>query len=234
MTASSARARAGWLLYAAAQFVVLTTIAMHVYADEHRFFHYFLSELGATRAWSGRPNHAAMVLFSTALAGVGFALVAFAGTWRAIAFQRERARGAGIAAQVLGTFAGAAFVAIACTPVDVALAMHNALVVAAFGLLLGYAIAMTILWASNDAPRLLVAISVLYVLLVVGYAIASAIALQRGIATLRGRELLVVSQKIVVYASMLYVAYVTIASRRQLARAQITAALVPRRGSGPP
>ena len=218
MTASSARARAGWLLYAAIQFVVLTTIAMQVYADEHRFFHYFLSELGATRAWSGRPNHAAMVLFSTALAGLGFALVAFAGTWRAIAFHRERARGAGIAAQLFGTFSGAAFVAIACTPVDVALHVHNTLVVVAFGLLLGYTIALTILWAANDAPRMLLAVSALYVLLVLAYAVASGIAVQRGIATLRGRELLVVSQKVMVYASMLYVAFVTLTIRRRLAR----------------
>jgi hypothetical protein len=54
------------------------------------------------------------------------------------------------------------------------------------------------------------------VLLVVGYIAVSALAVQRGIATRGGRELLVISQKVMVYASMAYVVYVTLAIRRQL------------------
>ncbi len=108
------------MLYAALQFVVLTAIAMVVYGDGYRFSHNFLSELGATTTWSGTPNHAAAVLFGIALAGLGSAFVAFAGAWRAFAFARGRARGAGIASQLFGTASGTAFVAVAVTPVNLA------------------------------------------------------------------------------------------------------------------
>lgn len=216
MTARSARLRAALLLYAAVQFVVLSVIAMQVYGEPYRFFFHFLSELGATHTWSGRPNHVAMVLFSVALASLGLALIAFAGAWRAVAFQRERARAAGIASQWLGTLAGAAFVAVGCTPVDVVLHVHNTLVVVAFGLLLGYVVAMTVLWAYNDAPRAQLVASGLYLVLVLVYFAITFLAVQRGVGTVRGRELLVTSQKVFAGASMLYVAYLTLAVRRQL------------------
>src|SRR5262245_40923343 len=152
MTAASARIRGGVLLYAALQFIVLTTIAMRVYAggtvadqssSGYDFFNNFFSDLGATYSWSGAPNRAASVLFGIALGSLGAAFVAFAGTWRAFAFARGRARAAGIAAQVFGTLSGTAFVVVALAPVNRAINVHNAAVVSAFGLLLGYAACMT-------------------------------------------------------------------------------------------
>jgi hypothetical protein len=220
VTARSARIRAALLLYAALQFVVLTTIAMAVYADGYRFFFNFLSELGATHAWSGRANYPAMLLFTVALVTLGLAFIAFAGTWRAFAFARGRSKPLGVAAHVFGTASGMTFVAVGVTPVDVALNAHNTLVVVAFGLLLGYALMLTVVWSRNGATPLQQTASTTYLVLVLAYFGVVAMAARAGVATPRGRELLVASQKAFAYISMLYVVYITLSTRRQLAGQQ--------------
>lgn len=225
MSPASARLRAGLLLYAAIQFVVLVAIAMVVYAGGNHFDPYargyafttnFLSELGATRSWVGTPNTAAAILFSIALGGIGLAFVAFAGTWRVFAFERGRGRPLGLAAQGFGTLSGASFAAIACTPVNRALDLHNTFVLCAFGLLLGYAAAITVLQWQNGAPRRRLVASVAYLVLVVAYFAVVMVAVRTGVTTAWGYRVLVISQKIIVAASMAFIAYITIAVRRQL------------------
>ncbi|MBA3540826.1 MAG: hypothetical protein H0T79_14535, partial [Deltaproteobacteria bacterium] len=65
-TSSSSHRRAGFLLYAAIQFVVLTGCAMVAYPGgayydpgtrHYDFFHNFLSDLGTTRTFSGATNY---------------------------------------------------------------------------------------------------------------------------------------------------------------------------------
>ncbi len=225
MTPGSARRRAGLLLYAAVQFVVLVAIAMAVYAGGtyfdrqdggYHFAHNFLSDLGATRAWTGRSNTPSAILFSLALGTMGLAFVAFAGAWRAFAFERRRFPALGYAAQAFGTASGAAFFAVACTPVDRALDLHNTFVLCAFGFLLGYACAITALQWHNGAPRRRLRASIAYVLVVAAYFAVVMYAVSTGITTERGWELLVVSQKVIAAASMVFIAYLTIEIRRQL------------------
>ena len=145
--------RAGWLRYAAIQFVVLVAIAMVAYpggtwldptSARYQLAHNFLSDLGATRALSGRTSYLSAALFALALATLGSALVAFAPTWRGFAFARGRARAFGIASTVLGCAGGAAFVGVAASPIDLALRAHNAFVVAGFALLACYAACLAI------------------------------------------------------------------------------------------
>lgn len=212
MESGAARWRANLLLYAAAQFVVLTTIAMRLYADHYSVFGNFFSELGTTHTGSGRSNHASMIVFSIAVATLGLAFVPFAGIWRAIAGAR---RGAGITAQIFGTLSGLAFVAVACVPFDVAFYAHNTLVVVAFALLLGYAIAMTFVWAGSHAPRSYIVVAGAYLVLVVGYFVAGFAAWHAGLTSPRGREILVVSQKVFVYMSIPYVVYLAAFFRRR-------------------
>ncbi|MBK9032473.1 MAG: hypothetical protein IPL61_14380 [Myxococcales bacterium] len=221
-----ARRRAGLLLYAAIQFVVLTAIAMVAYAGGsfadpssrgYQFTRNFLSELGATRSWGGRPNHVSAGLFALALGGLGLAFAAFAGTWRAFAFGRGRARRAGVAAQACGTASGAAFLAVAVTPINVALTLHNAFVTAAFGLLFGYAASITVVSWRNGAPRARLAASLAYLLLVGAYFATVVVAVRTGVTTARGFQMMVISQKLVAGASMLFIGYVTLATRRELA-----------------
>ena len=221
-----ARRRAAWLFYAAVQFVVLTALAMHVYAGGkltdpwakgYDFSGNFLSELGATRSWAGQPNTASAALFTVALGSLGLALVLFSATWRAFAFDRGRARAAGIASQVLGTASGAAFFAVAVTPVNLALHAHNTFVVAAFALLLGYSAALTVVWAKNGATRVQLAASGSYVALVCVYVAVVIYAVTHGAGSARGLEIMVLSQKAIAYASMLFVGYLTFTTRRRLA-----------------
>jgi hypothetical protein len=220
------RRRANFLFFAAIQFVVLTTIAMRIYpggtiADPTRsgyaFLGNFFSDLGATRAWSGRSNATCSALFGIALGTLGIAFIVFAGAWRAFAFRRGRARAAGIAAQVFGTLSGAAFLGVAVTPVNLHLDLHNTLVVAAFGLLLGYACCLTILWWRNDATVAQLVASVAYLVLVAVYVAVVMAAVRMGIATERGRSILIVSQKAIAYVSMVYIVYVTMVVRGRLA-----------------
>lgn len=225
MHAIRAHRRATLLLGAAIQFVVLTALAMVAYAGGttadprspgYAFTGNFLSDLGATQAWSGAPNHASSILFGIALGGLGIAFIAFAGAWRAFAFERGRAAAVGIGAQLFGTASGAAFLGVAVTPVNRALDLHNALVLAAFGLLLGYAACLTLVWWRNGASRGRLVASVAYLLVVCGYVASVAVAVRAGVWTEHGRILMVVSQKAIAGASMLYVAYLTLATRRQL------------------
>jgi hypothetical protein len=210
------RARTRFLLYAALQFVVLTAIAMRLYAGGtfadatttgYRFTQNFFSDLGATRSWSGHVNHASAVLFTIALGTLGIAFIFFAGAWRDLG---ARARAAGIASQLCGTLSGAAFISVAATPVNLALGLHNTFVVAAFGLLLGFAASLTVvLWKNGHAMRLRV-ISVVYVVLVLFYFALVVYALTHGVSTELGRAVMVVAQKVMVYVSMVYVVCVTL------------------------
>ena len=218
------RRRAGFLLWAAGQFVVLTAIAMQVYAGGtlwdpwspgYAFTRNFLSELGATRAWSGHDNHPAMVLFMLALGTLGIAFIGFAGAWRGFAFARRRGAALGVTGQVFGTASGLAFVAVAVTPVNLALQAHNIFVVAAFALLLGYAVCTTLVWWLNGASRWQLAASALYVVLVLAYVALVVVALRRGTVDEDGHRFLVVTQKAMAYASMLYIGFVTVSVRWQ-------------------
>jgi hypothetical protein len=199
-----------FLLYAALQFVVLTAIGMQLY-PHYRFSGHFFSDLGATVTWHGERNVGAP-LFVIALGTVGVAMIFFAAQWRTYAFARKRGFGIGLAMQVAGTLSGLAFLAVASTPVNVALNAHNTLVIAAFGLLLGFAIFGTTLWWMNGAPTRVLVAGGLYVLVLVGFFASAGWVVRAGI--FEHVRVLIVAQKIVVYASMAYVVFLTLTIQR--------------------
>lgn len=220
MSASVFR-RAGFLRIAAIQFFLLVGLAMVAYAggtywdpetSRYELTHNFLSDLGMTHAWSGRPSYASSALFFVALSTVGIALVLFAPGWRHFAYARGRATFAGRASAALGTASGLAFVGVACTPFDLALMWHNGFVLAAFGLLLGYVIALTIVMANNGASPLQNALNVAYVVLVIGY--VALIFFGPRLSTPAGHSVQVIGQKIIAAGSMLHVICMTTLLRR--------------------
>jgi len=213
MSPAVARTRATLLLYAGLQFIALIAVAMALWPPGYSQSDNFLSELGITE------YRASAALFSIALGSLGLAFVAFAGAWRAFAFDKRRARAVGIAAEIFGMLSGAAFVAVAATPVDVSMRFHNTFVVSAFGLLLGYAACMAIVIWRNGSSRAQLATSVLYCAVVAAYACVVFYGASQGIASERGRWILVVSQKAMAGASIAYLVYVTITTRRRLASA---------------
>jgi len=211
VTARAAR-RAAVLRYAALQFLVLVPVAMRLFAGGTYWYRTsppyeptgnFLSDLGMTHAWSGQANHASSAVFFLALASVGAALIAFAWAWRGFAHAHGRATFAGRASAVLGTGSGLAFVGVACTPFDLALMWHNAFVLAAFGLLLGYVVALATVMARNGATRAQNAVNASYVVVVLGY--VALIFFGPHLDTRRGFEIQVVGQKLMAAASMLHV-----------------------------
>lgn len=230
MTAIAYR-RAGLLRYVAIQFLVLVSAAMVVYAGGtywdpsapgYELTHNFLSDLGMTHAWSGRASYASSALFFVALASVGVGLILFASTWRQFAFTRGRATFAGRASTALGTASGLAFVGVACTPFDLALMWHNGCVLAAFGLLLGYVLALTIVMANNGASPGQNALNAAYVALVLGY--VALIFFGPRLGTPDGHRVQVIGQKIVAAGSMLHVICLTTLLRRVRDRAGVAAA----------
>jgi hypothetical protein len=212
MLAVGARRSTVCLQLAALQFLVLTSVSITLY-PEYRFADQFLSELGATRTAWGVPNRGAAALFGCALGILGVAMVVFAAAWRDYAFERGRARWLGVASQVCGTVSGLAFVTAACTPIDIALAAHNSVVVAAFGLLLGFAACTTALWSRNGAPAGVVVAGATYAAILVVYFGAVAWAVASGLFA--HRRVLIVGQKIVVAASLGYIVYLTLVIRRR-------------------
>ena len=211
MFATTARRSTAFLLFAALQFVVLTSVAMRLYPD-YRFGEHFLSVLGATRTWDGVANHQAAIVFAIAVATLGAAMIVFAASWRDYAFARGRARGLGVASQVCGTSSGLAFIGVAVTPIDRMLEMHNALVVGAFVLLFAFAACTTVLWWRNGAPHSAIGAGALYAAMLAIY-LASAGWAATDLSAHLG--VLVVGQKIIVYVSMAYVVFLTLTIRRR-------------------
>lgn len=223
--------RAGLLRYSAIQFFVLVAVAMAVYAGgtswdpqapRYELTHNFLSDLGMTHTWSGHASYASSALFFFALASVGVSLIMFASTWREFAHARGRSTFAGRASAALGMASGLAFVGVASTPFDLALLWHNAFVLAAFGLLLGYVIALTIVMATNGASPVQNALNVAYVALVLGY--VALIFFGPRLHTPDGHQIQVIGQKIIAAGSMLHIIGMTTLLRRATGRATAAAA----------
>ena len=198
------------MLYAALQFVVLTAIAMQLYPG-YQFSAHFFSDLGATRTWFGVANHASAIVFAFAVVIVGIGMIAFAAAWRDYAFARGRSERVGRASQICGTLSGLAFIGVAFAPMNLVLDLHNALVVVAFGLLLAFAACMTAVWWKNGAPRGVVVAGLVYLAVLVGFFGAVMWVVATGLVA--HARVIVVGQKIAIYASMAYVVFLTLTIR---------------------
>ncbi len=226
MTPRTTRRRAAFLLYAALQFIVLSLVAMRLYAggtwwqpqaSGYHFLGNMLSDLGTTRTFAGQPNWPSCVVFSFALVTIGIALVLFAGAWRGFAYGREQARRAGIAAQIFGVMSGLAFAGVGLTPFDRYMWPHNTLVICAFAMLLGYVICISLLLIWNRTGATVVGANLAYLAVVLGYLVL--ILAGPRMSTPHGHQVQVTGQKIIVYTSMIYIVYLTLTTRRRLGTA---------------
>lgn len=205
--------RAGFLLYAAAQFVVLTIIAMLVYpggaqfdrgSDGYLFFQNFFSDLGATVTYSGLSNTTSHVLFGIALGTVGVALMLFSTSWKVVVARRQAGRAFGTASQVLAIIAGVGFIGIAATPWDRVLDAHNLFVQIAFGFLLAYVVCLIVIQIRNDWSRVFIGVNLAYLVVLVAYVVI--LFGGPGLEEKDGFEFQVAAQKIIVYTSILNLA----------------------------
>jgi hypothetical membrane protein len=205
----------GTLLFCSAlQFVVLTIAAMWMYpggakyvlgSDHYLFFQNFFSDLGATRTHSGRNNLPSEVLFVVALSAVGLGMIGSSSSWHVIAAKGKRGTGWGVVAQVLSVLSGACFVGVGVTPWNLVLAAHNAFVKAAFLLLMGFLVSITMLQVKNRWPSRYTICNWIYLVMLAAYLYV--LFYGPRLDTGRGLAFQVAAQKIIVYASILNLGY---------------------------
>ena len=198
------------LLYVSFQFFVLTLVAMALYpggthnspdATRYLFTRNFFSDLGATQTYSGKPNLLCEVIFIIALGSIGLALVATSGIWRSIA---RRASALATSAQFFAVLSGLCFIGIAATPWNVLGPPHMFFVKLGFSLLLGLMASMVFLQMQNGWRGFYIACNWLYILLLAVY--VWILFYGPSVHTDGGLEFQVVSQKIIVYTSILNLA----------------------------
>jgi hypothetical protein len=224
--------RAGLLLYASVQFVVLTAVAMLVYpggavyeleANRYLFLRNFFSDLGATRTPSGHPNLASHVLLVIALGTVGVAMVLASSNWRVIVARRQAAHSAGLASQVVEIVAGLGFLGIAVTPWNLVLDAHNGFVRLAFGFLLVYDACLLFIQLRNRWLAFYTAANAVYLLRLMAY--VAILFAGPGLDTKAGLEFQVAAQKVIVYASVVNLGLQAWSIRRVLTRQALPAAV---------
>jgi len=217
----SAALGAGLLLYSSAQFFVLTTVAMVLYpggakffrtADHYLFFQNFFSDLGASHSWSGQKNLPAEVLFIVALSCVGFALIGSSGAWKVIAPRERRKYSWAWAAQICAVLSGLCYIGIAATPWNLMIDLHNIFVKAAFSFLLGFIVCLSALQTQAGWPNHFLATNYVYLALLFVY--VSILFFGPKLDHPNGLAFQVVAQKIIVYTSILNLAYQALGVRQ--------------------
>jgi hypothetical protein len=202
------------LLFASAQFVVLTFAAMKAFpggaiydpgAQQYLFLQNFFSDLGGTLNSRGQSNFLSMVLFVVALLLVGISLIVAAPAWRRAIVRREKTKLLGHAAQFFAGLSGICYAGIAVTPWNLVLDTHMLFVQGAFTLLLAFVICLTAMQVQNGWPVRYVVSNAVYIAILTAYVFV----LFRGpnLMTLRGLMFQVIAQKIIVYVSILNLAY---------------------------
>jgi hypothetical protein len=214
------------LLYACAQFVVLTLAAMLFYpggnaqnasAQGYSFFENFFSDLGQSWVRYGNahtPNPVSWPLFVVALVTVGLALA-----WAAWPIGRVLADGDRVAANVIGLaglVAGVGFIGVALNPWNLRLAIHMTSVKVAFFGLLVFMVAVAVEAARNAWPRWLVVVGWLYAAALAAY--FADLLWGPGIDTPAGAQIQAVAQKAIVYLSIACVSAIAWGISRRAAR----------------
>ena len=202
------------LLYASGQFVVLTLAAMLLFpggamyepgAKRYLFFQNFFSDLGGTRTRDGQSNLFSMVLFILALVSVGIALIVASPVWKRVIVRHGRGEYLGNAVQWFSALSGLCYTGIAVTPWNLVLDTHMFFVQTAFTLLLGFVVCLTAIQLQNGWPARYIVSNAIYISMLTCYVLI----LFHGpnLLTLHGLVFQVIAQKIIVYISILNLAY---------------------------
>lgn len=209
------------LIFAAAQFVALTVVAMVVYdggsghdasAPGYSLVHNFFSDLGMTVTYSGARNGFASVLFTYALAAVGVALACFGLAVRRLAGRSTGGRVAPALGAVAAAVSGAAYVGIAATPHDLAGGAHSRFVDLAFGFLLVFVVALLVVEVRAGWPRRWTVANAAYLGLLAVYVYI--LFWGPSTETTSGLVTQVGAQKVIVYSSIVNLGWQAVGLRR--------------------
>jgi hypothetical protein len=236
-TLAKANFRVGLLLYACAQFFVLTIVAMFLYpggakyhlaAEGYLFLQNFFSDLGATRTYSGKPNMLCASLFIVALSFLGLAMIVGSPVWRAwrsrvpsetaqpgmAPFPPLQNTSWGIAAQIFAALSGLCYLGVAVTPWNYFLETHNNFVKGAFSLLLGLVVCLVFGQFSERDTTLYLLANCAYLILLAGYVYL--LFAGPSLQTQNGLAVQVATQKIIIYVSILHLAGQAVGRRRAI------------------
>ena len=98
----------------------------------YRFFENFFSKLGLTQSYAGGPQTASFMLFTTALALAGAALILYYVLAPSLFWDTTRLRLINITGSFFGVLSGLSFIGVAFSPADIYLAPHALFVQLAF------------------------------------------------------------------------------------------------------
>ncbi len=202
-------------LFATGQFVILTVLGMLLYpggtvtapdSPGYDFFRNFFSDLGMLHAHNGAPNAASAALFIVALGVSGLALVLYFLTAPPLFRADRRAYWLAWIGSVAGVLTGLGFVGVALAPADTAMALHVQSVLLAFRAfpLVAICFAAAILLTPGYPDRYAVAFGV-FALLLIAYLWLLTTGPAAGTPT--GLILQAAGQKIIVYATIVCMAY---------------------------
>lgn len=175
--------------------------------------HNFLSDLGMTVAWGGQPNRLGALLFVVSLCvlviGFGASLVGFVRLYSASPASRTLAR----AALAVGLGVCLAFVGVAVTPEDLAMAVHVQLTFLAFRLFPGVPLLLALSsWRSDVFPRRVGVVWALFAVVLAAYVVVLGWGPQ--VRAPHGLVVQVTAQKIVAIAAVLVLTYQTFEADR--------------------
>lgn len=195
---------------ACGQFVVLTLVAMLVYAggtgddrtaSGYTFLSNYFSDLGMTVAYSGRSNSLSAILFFVALSVAGFGLILY--FWQAPHLMSRVPAGKTLSriGSFFGIIAGLGYIGVALTPANLLLTPHVLFVQIAF---LSFEIAALFyifaIFADGHYPRQMAIVYIIFAL-----ALAAYLVLIFGNFDFGDKRLTinVTGQKLIVYAAII-------------------------------
>jgi len=211
------------VLVACVTFVVLTALAMleypggslHVPGTHHYVFsENFLGDLGVTKTAAGFSNTSSCVLFVIAMTCVGISLIAFAGSWHAIAESRGIPVRTAWVYKWGATGSGVCFVGVGLTPWNLLPTAHNVLAWAGFALLVLFVIALLDVQRLNRWPKRYMLANLFYLAIMATYVLI--LVSGQATSTHSGLVFQVAAQKITVYSSILNLGYQAYGIRKAL------------------
>lgn len=215
--------RCNFLIVAATLFVLLTTVAMILYPGSRNLYHdsgrysftmNFFSDLGATRTSTSHLNVASSVLFMVALAVVGLGICAFSFNSPVIVARRRRLAWPGRISIPLAIVSGIAFIGVAAFPSNMSAVIHSTCVIAAFGFLLTYVVILAAVQIGNGWENFYIGSNIVFAVMLIAY--ISILSTGTKVTTAGGLTLYTLSQKIIVYVSIVNMAVQALGIKRHL------------------
>jgi len=208
-------------MFGAVQFFILTSIAMFFYAGGtavdpdapgYTFWANFFSDLGRTRAWSGRDNTVSYIMFTITLILVGISGIIYGIAFYYFFTEVQLEKRLSIMGSILLGINGILTVGIALSPWDIYLNQHLIFVqISSFISLIGGILYIYVIFHNKTFPNKIgYAIIVQLVSSILWMVII--ILLRPSISTINGLMLYTVSQKIFIYiafACTFYMGYIS-------------------------